>query len=184
MAIWGRRSTSHSHLASPSLELSTRCCTFGRQAPRAWNEKLHTTLCALGFEQSPYEPAIYMRTHDDSLLLLGVYVDDLIITRLTEVEINRFEAEIKARFRMSDLGLISFYFGIEVQQNSDGSGITLCQAHYAKRILEVSEMQDCNPAHTPMEERLKLSRDSMAAEVDVTLYRGSSGAFATSSTCG
>ena len=32
-------------------------------------------------------------------------------------------------------------------------------------------MQDCNPAHTPKEERLKLSRDSTVVEVDVTQYR-------------
>jgi hypothetical protein len=127
------------------------------------------TLRALGFEQSPHEAAMYRRGHGDSLLLLGVYVDDLIITGSAEAEINRFKEEMKARFRMSDLGLLSFYLGIEVQQSS--SGITLCQAHYAKRILEMAGMQDCNPAHTPIEERLKLSRDSTAAEVDVTQYR-------------
>jgi hypothetical protein len=78
-----------------------------------------------------------------------VYVDDLIITRPTAVEINRFKAEMKARFRMSDLGLLSFYLGIEVQQSSNG--ITLCQTHYAKHILEMAGMQDCNTAHTLME---------------------------------
>lgn len=31
-------------------------------------------------------------------------------------------------------------------------------------------MQDCSPAHTPMEERPKLSHDSTAVEVDVMLY--------------
>ncbi|XP_062186705.1 uncharacterized mitochondrial protein AtMg00810-like [Phragmites australis] len=111
---------------------------------------------------------MYRRGHGDSLLLLGVYVDDLIITGSAEAEINRFKEEMKAMFRMSDLGLLSFYLGIEVQQSS--SGITLCQAHYAKRILEMAGMQDCNPAHTPIEEWLKLSRDSTATEVDITQY--------------
>jgi hypothetical protein len=32
-------------------------------------------------------------------------------------------------------------------------------------------MEGCNPAHTPMEERLKLSRESTAKEVDATKYR-------------
>jgi hypothetical protein len=32
-------------------------------------------------------------------------------------------------------------------------------------------MADCKAAATPMEERLRLSRDSMAEEVDATLYR-------------
>jgi hypothetical protein len=73
---------------------------------------------------------------------------------------------MKMTFLMSDLGLLSFYLGIEVRQ--DAGGITLRQAHYAKKIME---MADCKAAATPMEERLRLSRDSTAEEVDATLYR-------------
>ena len=32
-------------------------------------------------------------------------------------------------------------------------------------------MTGCNPAHTPMEEKLKLSRESTAEEADPTYYR-------------
>jgi len=51
------------------------------------------------------------------------------------------------------------------------SGITLRQTAYAKRIVELAGLTDCNPALTPMEERLKLSRDSTTEEVDATQYR-------------
>jgi hypothetical protein len=70
---------------------------------------------------------------------------------------------------MSDLGPLSFYLGIEVHQ--DDSGITLRQTTYAKRVVELAGLTDCNPALTPMEERLKLSRDSTTAKVDATQYR-------------
>ena len=68
---------------------------------------------------------------------------------------------------MSDLGLLSFYLGIEVHR--DSSGISLRQTGYAKRIIELRGLIGCNPAHTPMEKRLKLSRNSTAKEVDATL---------------
>lgn len=61
-----------------------------RQAPQAWNKMLHTKVRVLGFEQNPHKPAMYWRTHGDLLLLLGVYVDDLIITGSTEAETSRF----------------------------------------------------------------------------------------------
>jgi hypothetical protein len=67
---------------------------------------------------------------------------------------------------MSDLGLLSFYLWIEVQQGD--SGITLRQTAYAKRVVELAGITGCNPTLTPMEERLKLSRDSMTEEVDAT----------------
>ncbi|XP_072151382.1 uncharacterized mitochondrial protein AtMg00810-like [Setaria viridis] len=41
---------------------------------------------------------------------------------------------------------------------------------YAKRVIKLGGLTDCNPALTPMEERLKLSRDSMTVEVDATQY--------------
>jgi len=57
-----------------------------------------------------------------------------------------FKAQMKERFDMSDLGLLYFYLGVEVRQ--DASGSTLRQTHYAKRILNLGEMNGCNPAHT------------------------------------
>ena len=55
--------------------------------------------------------------------------------------------------------------------NQDDSGITLRQTAYAKRVVELAGLTDCNPSLTPMEERLKLSRESTAEDVDATQYR-------------
>ncbi|CAN6303185.1 unnamed protein product [Urochloa humidicola] len=76
---------------------------------------------------------------------------------------------MKTAFQMSDLGPLSFYLGIKVHQ--DDTGITLRQTAYAKRVVEMVGLAECNSALTPMEERLKLSRDSTAEEVDATHYR-------------
>jgi hypothetical protein len=122
----------------------------------------------MGFEQSPHEAAIYRRGSGGKALLVGVYVDNLVITGTKDVEVAAFKEEMKATFQMSDLGSLSFYMGIEVHQ--DYSGITLRQTAYAKRIVELAELTNCNLALTPMKERLKLSRDS-TTEVDATQYR-------------
>ncbi|XP_066333519.1 uncharacterized mitochondrial protein AtMg00810-like [Miscanthus floridulus] len=76
---------------------------------------------------------------------------------------------MKKAFDISDLGLLCFYLGVKVRQ--DTTGITLHQTHYAKRILELSGMIGCNSAHAPMEEKIKLSRESMAEEVDPTHFQ-------------
>ena len=67
-----------------------------------------------------------------------------------------FKAQMKKAFDMSDLDLLCFYLGVKVHQ--DANGIALRQTHYAKCILELGGMTGCNPAHTPMEEKLKLSQ--------------------------
>jgi hypothetical protein len=128
------------------------------QAPRAWNAKLDSTLKGMGFGQSPHEAAIYRRGNGGNTLLVGVYVDDLVITGTKDAKVATFKEEMKATFQMSDLGPLSFYLGIEMHQGD--SGIILRQTAY-----------NCNPALTPMEERLKLSHDSITEEVDAMQYQ-------------
>lgn len=73
---------------------------------------------------------MYTRYKKESLLIVGVYVDDLIITGANLTEVDEFKREMNQQFEMSDLGLLSYYLGIEVSQSC--SGITLKRAAYAK----------------------------------------------------
>ena len=99
--------------------------------------------------------------------MVGVYVDDLIITSARTEDINCFKREMAARFRMSDLGALSYYLGIEVRQGKEE--LTLGQSTYASKLLERSGMMECKPCVTPTEERLKLTKASTTAKVDATL---------------
>ena len=128
-----------------------------RQAPRAWYAKLDESMSMLGFTRSPLEHAVYRRGNAHSFLLVGVYVDDLIITGTDQASIIEFKGQMQELFKMSDLGLLSYYLGIEVTQTRDS--ITLCQRNYAEKVLEVAAMDGCNACQTPMECRLKLKKD-------------------------
>jgi hypothetical protein len=62
---------------------------------------------------------VYKRGVGASAVILGVYVDDLIVTGENVLEINKFKRQMTSQFEMSDLGLLSFYLGIEVKQLED-----------------------------------------------------------------
>uniref|UniRef100_A0A8R7U4Q1 Reverse transcriptase Ty1/copia-type domain-containing protein n=1 Tax=Triticum urartu TaxID=4572 RepID=A0A8R7U4Q1_TRIUA len=140
-----------------------------RQAPRAWYAKLDASLCELGFVRSPLEHVVYRRGSETSFLLVGVYVDDLIITGTDGIDIAAFKAEMQHLFKMSDLGLLSYYLGIEVKQ--EHGRITPCQRGYAEKVLERAGMAGCNPSQTPMEVRLKLCKEDGSPPADATEYR-------------
>jgi len=70
--------------------------------------------------KSKLEHAVYRRGNKDSFLIVGVYVDDLIISGPCVGDIVQFKLEMKKKFSMSDLGLLSYYLGIEVRQGDDG----------------------------------------------------------------
>ncbi|GKC28847.1 zinc finger, CCHC-type containing protein [Tanacetum coccineum] len=96
-----------------------------RQAPRAWNMKLDQTLKSLGIKKCNLEQAVYTKRSKTSTLIVGVYVDDLIITGTPRKEIDLFKSQMEDKFEMSDLGLLAYYLGIEVTQT--GGEITIHQ---------------------------------------------------------
>ena len=123
----------------------------------------------LGFTRCATEHALYTWRWGKEELVIGVYVDDLIIIGVRAEDIDSFKHEMVAHFRMSDLDALSYYLGIEVRQGKEA--LTLGQSAYASKLLERSGMAECKPCVTPMEERLKLTKASIAAKVDATLYR-------------
>jgi hypothetical protein len=96
--------------------------------------------------------------------VVGIYLDDLIITGSDHDNIRSFKEEMTAAFKMSDLGLLHYYLGIEVKQSV--SGILLSQGAYVMKILERTSMIVCNPCQLPMEARLKLSKQTTQPLVD------------------
>ena len=144
-----------------------------RQAPRAWNEKLNQVLEKLLFVRCSKEPSLYRKKIDNDHLLVAVYVDDLLVCGSSSIMISVFKAEMAGNFEMSDLGLLTYYLGIEVTQTDEG--ITLTQERYAKKILSETGMEECNAVHIPMEFGLKLSKAETEQSVDEKEYRRSIG---------
>ncbi|KAK2994415.1 hypothetical protein RJ640_009642 [Escallonia rubra] len=60
-----------------------------------------------------------------------------------------FNKEMAKEFEMTDIGLMSYYLGIEVKQRDDGTFIS--QEAYAKEVLKRFNMENCNPISIPIE---------------------------------
>ncbi|KAI3739706.1 hypothetical protein L2E82_30117 [Cichorium intybus] len=140
-----------------------------RQAPRAWNVQLDKSLKDLGFQRCPQEYAVYKLQTPNMVLIVGVYVDDLIVTGTSEDQVVEFKKKMKMVFDMSDLGTLSYYLGIEVQQAK--GDILISQVGYAKKVLQAAGTGDCNPIKYPMEQRLGITKDEEGIPVDATNYR-------------
>ena len=120
-----------------------------RQAPRAWNMRLDRSLKQFGFRRCAQEQAVYTRGNTNTRIIVGVYVDDLIVTGEDPVAIKNFKKQMMGEFEMSDLGFLTYYLGIEVERQK--AGITIKQSAYAKKVLNQFGMASCNPVKIPME---------------------------------
>ncbi|KAD7117108.1 hypothetical protein E3N88_04376 [Mikania micrantha] len=106
---------------------------------------------------------------ETSILLVGVYVDDLIVTRTPKNEIDHFKSQMEKKFEMSDLGLLAYYLGIEVTQS--GGEISIKQSAYINKILKDAKMFDCNDTKIPMDPGTKLTKTEGGISVNATEYR-------------
>ncbi|KAL4038580.1 hypothetical protein IC575_002202 [Cucumis melo] len=83
--------------------------------------------------------------------------------------IQNFKWEMMKMFEMTDLGLMSYFLGIEIKQ---GQGeVFICQKKYAKEILKKFKMDECKAVSTPMNQKEKLCKEDGADKVDEGYFR-------------
>ena len=100
-----------------------------KQASRAWSAKMDSYLLSQNFVHCKSDPNVYMLRTTDSILLLVIYVDDLLITGFSTLVIVVVKRILHDRFLMMDMGLLHFFLGVEISQGA--SDIKLSQSKYA-----------------------------------------------------
>jgi len=102
-------------------------------------------------------------------MFIALYVDDPIFTGNNVELIEAFKEVIEKEFKMTDLGLMKYFLGLEVVQGKDD--IFVSQDRYAEEVLKKFKMTSCNPVSTPMEPGTKLSKYVDGDRVDASKYR-------------
>ncbi|GKA37234.1 copia protein [Tanacetum coccineum] len=74
----------------------------------------------------------------------------------------------KSRFKMSMMGEMTFFLGLQVNQSP--LGISLNQSNYVLEILKKHGMENCDPIGTLMESKHKLDLDTNRTPVDAMKY--------------
>ncbi|KAI3665021.1 hypothetical protein L6452_43637 [Arctium lappa] len=103
------------------------------------------------------------------ILLVQIYVDDIIFGSTRDNMCKEFEELMHQRFKMSSMGELTFFLGLQVQQKSDG--IFICQSKYVQDILTKFGFSDSKPASTPMETHKQITADLEGEDMDVHHYR-------------
>jgi hypothetical protein len=139
-----------------------------KQAPRAWYSRIDAYLQQLGFEKSGADPNLYFIMVGEDPLILLLYVDDLFIIGAERL-ISSCKESLASEFEMTDIGLMHYFFGLEVWQ--EPGHIFLGQGKYVCDILIRFQMGDSRPMTTPMITNWKKLHASESQLVDSTLYR-------------
>ncbi|KAI3735987.1 hypothetical protein L6452_15516 [Arctium lappa] len=109
------------------------------QAPRAWYDTLSSYLLENGFERGVIDKTLFIKRKKKDILLVQIYVDDIIFGSTRDNMCKEFEELMHQRFKMSSMGELTFFLGLQVQQKSDG--IFICQSKYVQDILTCWELK-------------------------------------------
>ncbi|GKB33154.1 retrovirus-related pol polyprotein from transposon TNT 1-94 [Tanacetum coccineum] len=141
-----------------------------KQAPRVWYALLSSFLLSQGFSKGTVDPTLFIKRDDKDILLVQIYVDDIIFASTTTELCDKFSEIMCSKFKMSMMGKISFFLGLQISQSP--RGIFLNQSKYALESLKKYGMESCDPMDTPMVEKSKLDEDTQGKAVDPTHYCG------------
>nr|GEV87558.1 retrovirus-related Pol polyprotein from transposon TNT 1-94 [Tanacetum cinerariifolium] len=141
-----------------------------KQAPRAWYDMLSSFLLSQDFSKGLVDPTLFIRRNGTELLLLQIYVDDIIFAASTLELCDLFANMMCSKFKMSMMGKISFFLGLQISQSP--RGIFINQSKYALESLKKYGFESCDPVDTPMVDKSKLDEDKEGKTVDPSHYRG------------
>ncbi|GJT95304.1 retrovirus-related pol polyprotein from transposon TNT 1-94 [Tanacetum coccineum] len=146
-----------------------------KQAPRAWYDMLSSFLISQQFSKGVVDPTLFTRHARNDILLVQIYVDDIIFASTNIAMCNEFANQMTNKFKMSMMGQMSFFLGLQISQSP--RGIFINQSKYASEIVKKYGLHSTDSVDTPMIENKKLDEDLQGKPVDATLYRGMIGSL-------
>ena len=120
-----------------------------KQSNREWSVKLESTVAEFGFRPASSDPCLYIRNVDGPMVLMLVYVDDIILFGKCKEQLLPVKAFLQSKFKMKDLGALSWYLGMSVERDMAAGITVLHQRKFTEDILAKYGFQDCKPQSTP-----------------------------------
>ncbi|GJW55210.1 retrovirus-related pol polyprotein from transposon TNT 1-94 [Tanacetum coccineum] len=158
-------------LDNPSHVYKLNKALYGlKQAPRTWYDMLSSFLISQQFSKGAVDPTLFTRHVGNDILLVQIYVDDIIFASTNTAMCNEFANQMTSKFKMSMMGHMSFFLGLQISQSP--GGVFINQSKYASEIVKKYGLHSTDSIDTPMIENKKLDEDLQGKPVDATLYCG------------
>ena len=88
---------------------------------------------------SKLDNSLYIRNDSESLIVIIIYVDDLVIGGEHLVYIKKVKAILSDKFKMTDMKELHYFLGIEVIRTPAGIMISLSTALHSQLVIQVRD---------------------------------------------
>jgi hypothetical protein len=152
-----------------------------KRAPKAWNSTFTEWALGKGFRQADAEPCIFV--HQEERVMLAVYVDDLLIAAEDMVSLTRFQDLLKEKFKTRDMGVPTYFLGMNVEFDERMRWVHLTQTTYVDALLEKYNEYLKSPRTLPIVSGVVLSKEQSVAKPSIKPYASLVGALLFLSVC-
>ena len=122
-----------------------------------------------GFKINECDKCVYVKSTNDSHVIVCLYVDDMLIMGTNKNIINSTKKMLRSKFDMKDLGLGDVILGIKVKKNHEGYVLT--QTHYVESVLKRFGHYDSKPCATPFDPNCKFKKNMGDSVSQLEYYR-------------
>jgi hypothetical protein len=140
-----------------------------KQASRQWYSTFSAALIEFGFTQSKADYNLFTMATNHSFTALLVYVDDIVVAGSNLEQIGTIQTFLSSKFKIRALGDLKYFLGLEIARSS--KGIMISQRKYTLDLLADAGMLGAKPVKLPMDQNLKLGKDTGKPLPDATIYR-------------
>ena len=133
-----------------------------KQASRSWNLCFDEKIKSFGFDRSEDEPCVYVRSSDNVVTFLVLYVDDILLIGNDIPTLKDVKAWLGKCFSMKDMGDAAYILGIKIYRDRSKRLIGLSQSTYIDKILKKFSMHDSKKGCVPMTPGMALSKSQCA----------------------
>ena len=88
-----------------------------KQAPKQWYKKFDSFIHKIGFKRSETDHCCYVKSFDNSYVILLLYVDDMLITGSSIEEINNLKKQLSKQFAIKDLRATKKILGMRITRD-------------------------------------------------------------------
>ncbi|CAA7013023.1 unnamed protein product [Microthlaspi erraticum] len=118
----------------------------------------------LSYVRGTVDKTLFTLEKKNEMMMVQIYVDDIIFGGTSEKLVENFVKSMTKEFKMSMVGELKYFLGLQVNQTE--KGIFISQNTYAKNLLVKFGLDKCKEARTPMSTTTKIGKDEQGEDVD------------------
>ena len=106
-----------------------------KQSAHLLMEKLSSHFNDLGFSRSPHDPCLYTKRTNMGVIMLGVYVDDVLVGYSCEPLFHEFWSKFSTTFKCNEAQEVSKFMGLEISHNKAMGTLKIGQGVYIDQMF-------------------------------------------------